>query len=163
MTPKKKFGGTKQDVEAGLKKLRLLQKEQQEFEQKERASGDIKLRASAEGIIEDYAARPRILHHSPQTHPNAKQTIIEAGYPFAEFLRLPRPGTRCCISSLSRTTLIELGNRGLIRMKKVRSPGATRGIVLIVRKSLTDYLMSSACDFNVADEIYNDEEVNHAA
>jgi len=119
--------------------------------------------ANAKVIIEDYTARPRVLHHAPETHPTAKQTIIEAGYPFAEFLRLPRPGTRCSLSSLSKTTLIELGNRGLITMKKVRSPGATRGIVLIVRKSLTDYLMSSACDFNVADGVDNDEEVSHAA
>jgi hypothetical protein len=120
-------------------------------------------KASAEAIIEEHGARPRVLHHTPETHPNPKQTIIEAGYPFAEFLRLPRPGTRCNLSSLSRTTLIELGNRGLIKMKKVRSPGATRGIVLIVRKSLTDFLMSSACDFNVADGVDNDEELSHAA
>jgi hypothetical protein len=58
----------------------------------------------------------------------------------AEWLRLPLPGARCPLTGLSRTTLIELGDRGEIVVKRLRKPGATRGIVILNKKSLLDYL-----------------------
>jgi hypothetical protein len=58
----------------------------------------------------------------------------------AEFIRLPRPKTRCPISQLSRTTLCELIEAGKIKSIKLRKKGAVRGIVLINRESLVDYL-----------------------
>jgi hypothetical protein len=58
----------------------------------------------------------------------------------AEWIRPPLPGSRCPLSSLSRTTLIELGDAGKIVMKRIRKPGATRGIIIINKQSLLDYL-----------------------
>ena len=58
----------------------------------------------------------------------------------AEYLRLPRAKERCPLSQLSRTTLCELIEEGKIRSVKLRKRGALRGIVLINRQSLLDYL-----------------------
>lgn len=58
----------------------------------------------------------------------------------AEFLSLPRPRERCRFSHLSRTTLVELLNRGEIQGVTLRRPGAQRGKRLIYKKSLADYL-----------------------
>ena len=60
----------------------------------------------------------------------------------AEFLRLPKPRTRCPISSLSRTTLVELADQGLVKSICLRKKGATRGIRLIEKSSLLTYLHS---------------------
>jgi hypothetical protein len=60
----------------------------------------------------------------------------------AEWLRLPPPKGRCRLSGLSRTTLLELGERGLIKLVRLRKPGATKGIVLIQKASLLDFLAS---------------------
>ncbi len=62
----------------------------------------------------------------------------------AEFLSLPRPRERCRFSSLSRTTLVELLDRGEIRGVTIRRPGATRGKRLIVKASLATYLYGLA-------------------
>jgi len=62
----------------------------------------------------------------------------------AEFLSLPRPRERCRFSNLSRTTLVELLDRGVICGVTIRRPGAMRGKRLIVKKSLADYLYSLA-------------------
>lgn len=61
-----------------------------------------------------------------------------ASYP--EFLRLPKPGERCPISSLSRTTLVELIADGKVEAKKLRKRGSLRGITLILTDSLLAYL-----------------------
>lgn len=62
----------------------------------------------------------------------------------AEFLSLPRPRERCRYSGLSRTTLVELLNRGDIRGVTIRRAGATRGKRLLIKKSLSDYLYGLA-------------------
>jgi hypothetical protein len=62
----------------------------------------------------------------------------------AEFLSLPRPRERCRFSTLSRTTLVELLDRGEIQGVTIRRPGATRGKRLIVKQSLADYLYGLA-------------------
>jgi hypothetical protein len=46
------------------------------------------------------------------------------------------------LSGLSRTSLLELGDRGLIKLRRLRKPGATKGIVLIHKASLLDFLAS---------------------
>jgi len=45
---------------------------------------------------------------------------------------------------LSRSSLIELGDAGQIIMKRIRKPGATRGIIIINKQSLLAYLDSLA-------------------
>lgn len=65
---------------------------------------------------------------------------VEPSLRDAEWIRLPLPGARCPLTGLSRTTLIELGDRGEIVMKRICKPGASRGIVIIQKRSLLDYL-----------------------
>jgi hypothetical protein len=72
--------------------------------------------------------------------PGFRPSFSEASLRDAEFIRLPPPSARCPLTGLSRTTLIELGDRGLISVKRVRKPGAMRGIVLIEKDSLLRYL-----------------------
>jgi hypothetical protein len=59
-----------------------------------------------------------------------------------EFCRLPRPKTRCTITGLSRTSLVELIDAGKVRAVRLRKKGAARGVTLINRQSLLDYLHS---------------------
>jgi hypothetical protein len=72
----------------------------------------------------------------PSSQPRVDATSVRD----AEWLRLPLPGARCPPTGLSRTTLLELGDRGLITLKRIRKPGAARGIVIIHKNSLLDYL-----------------------
>jgi hypothetical protein len=58
----------------------------------------------------------------------------------AEFLRLPPAKGRCPLCGLSRTTLTELIQCGKVKAVKLRKKGAVRGITLIVKQSLLDYL-----------------------
>jgi hypothetical protein len=58
------------------------------------------------------------------------------------FCRYPRPGTRCPITGLSRTSLVELVDAGKVRAVRLRKKGAVRAITLINRKSLLDFLHS---------------------
>ena len=58
----------------------------------------------------------------------------------AEWLRLPSPRARCRLTGLSRTSLNELVDRGVVRAVTVRQPGAQRGIKLLNRASLLAYL-----------------------
>jgi hypothetical protein len=64
-----------------------------------------------------------------------------------EFIRLPKPGDRCRLTGLSRSTLAELtvpcpanGHRPPVKSLVVKKRGATRGIRLINFDSLLDYL-----------------------
>lgn len=63
------------------------------------------------------------------------------------WLRLPRPGTRCPVTGLSRTTLAELtrpcdrnGYRPPVEARVLKRRGATRGLLLVNRASLLSYL-----------------------
>ena len=58
----------------------------------------------------------------------------------AEFLRLPPPKGRCPLTGLSRTSLVELIEAGKIKAVRLRKRGALRGITLINKQSLLDYL-----------------------
>lgn len=66
-----------------------------------------------------------------------------------EFLRLPPPKERCRYTGLSRTTLCELTIPSLrnrfnppVRSYVIKGIAATRGVRLIDRQSLFDYLRS---------------------
>jgi len=58
----------------------------------------------------------------------------------AEWMSLPRPRERDRYANLSRTTLIELLNRGDVKGCVLRRPGATRGKRLVHLPSLRAYL-----------------------
>ncbi len=76
------------------------------------------------------------------------QTILEQrDIPRPEYLRLPRPGARCALTGLSRSTLAELvvpcdanGFKPPVKSLVVKKRGAVRGIRLINFDSLLDHL-----------------------
>lgn len=75
---------------------------------------------------------------------------LERGRPVfdsAAWLRLPRPGARCPVSGLSRTTLAELvrpcprnGYRPPVEARLLKRRDARRGVLLISRASLLGFL-----------------------
>lgn len=74
--------------------------------------------------------------------PKFRNSLAESTLAEAEWLRLPPPRGRDRLSGLSRTSLIEGGERGLWKLIRLRKPGAMRGIVLIEKASLLSYLHS---------------------
>ena len=65
----------------------------------------------------------------------------------AAWIRLPRPGERCPISGLSRSTLVELvrpcernGFNPPVKARHLRRKGTQRGVVLVEVASYRDYL-----------------------
>jgi len=65
-----------------------------------------------------------------------------------EFIRLPKPGALCATTSLPRSSLLDVleNSNGRVKVIRPRKPGNARGIVLIHRQSLLDYLMSFSAD-----------------
>ena len=63
-----------------------------------------------------------------------------------EWLRLPKPGTLCIHSGLSRTVLYQLCKANKIKSTVLRQHGASRGIRLISYDSLMAYLGSLPTD-----------------
>lgn len=59
-----------------------------------------------------------------------------------EFIRLPKPGSTCPVTSLPRSTLVDLLKRAgpQIKVRSLRRPGALSGPVLIERRSLIDFI-----------------------
>ena len=67
-----------------------------------------------------------------------------------EWIRLPRAGEKCPYSSLSRSTLNALilpckanKNRPVVKSSVLPQPGATRGVRLIHRESLMEYIAAN--------------------
>lgn len=87
--------------------------------------------------VDSYPQRPSLCGNEPQ---GFQGRFDKVGGPHPEFLRLPLPRTRCPITGLSRTTLEELINEGLVPAKRLRRPGRTRCITLIPRRSLIEYV-----------------------
>jgi hypothetical protein len=56
------------------------------------------------------------------------------------YQRLPRPGQK--LRGLHRSTFLDLSAQGLIRIVKIKKPGARRGINLIDMRSLDAYMNS---------------------
>lgn len=57
-----------------------------------------------------------------------------------EFIRLPKPGTQCPHTGLTRSVMFNLCQDGLVASKTLRRPGKIRGTRLIVFESLISYL-----------------------
>jgi len=84
---------------------------------------------------------------SPQIIPSAPR--LEHGRPVFDstWIRLPRAGTRCPVSGLSRSTLAELvrpcernAYRPPVEARMLKRKGSTRGVLLISRNALLEYL-----------------------
>jgi hypothetical protein len=58
----------------------------------------------------------------------------------SETFRLPKPGMRCPLSGLSRTTVLERGEAGDFKLIRLRKRGSQRGIVLVDTKSFLAWL-----------------------
>jgi len=79
---------------------------------------------------------------------NKKQTAMllaatsgtQATAPRPEFLRLPRTGTKCPITGLSRTGMFVLIKSGLVKSVVLRRREKGRGTRLVNYASLLDYL-----------------------
>lgn len=93
--------------------------------------------------------RPRVplLHHDATNTPTAPH--LEGARPVHDqtWIRLPRPGTRCPVSGLSRSSLAELvrpcarnGYRPPVEARMLRRKGSTRGVLLVSRPALVEYL-----------------------
>lgn len=74
---------------------------------------------------------------------------LEAGRPVYDqtWIRLPRPGTRCPVSGLSRSTLAELvrpcernGYCPPVEARMLKRKGSARGVLLVSRTALLCYL-----------------------
>jgi hypothetical protein len=74
--------------------------------------------------------------------PQFRHALIASSLADAEWMRPPPPRGRCRLTGLSRSTLIQLGERGLIKLIRLRKPGARKGVVLISKESLLSYLRS---------------------
>jgi hypothetical protein len=58
----------------------------------------------------------------------------------SETFRLPKPSTRCPLSGLSRTTILERGEAGDFKLIRLRKRGSQRGIVLVETASFLAWL-----------------------
>ncbi len=88
------------------------------------------------------------MHEPLQTTSGAPTT---AAVTTPEFVRLPRPGFRCSVTGLSRSTLNELvlpsaANefRPPVRSHVLRKSGSLRGIRLISLRSLLDHIQAQS-------------------
>lgn len=82
-------------------------------------------------------------HHIPSTtSAPLAESPCHPSKQLPEFLRLPRPGSRCPLTGLSRATLnaLVLGDKPKVRSVCLRQRGAARGIRLIVTSSLLSFL-----------------------
>jgi hypothetical protein len=80
-------------------------------------------------------------------------TAGEAGKKFAtnsqavsqrpEWIRLPREGSTCPFSGLSRSYLADLVRRREVPSKALRRPGTVRGVRLICYEGLMSYIRNS--------------------
>lgn len=68
------------------------------------------------------------------------KTKIPARYSADDWKRLPKPRERLC--EFSRTTLLELHERGDITIAAIRKPGSQKAIRLVFMPSLLRYLES---------------------
>jgi hypothetical protein len=58
----------------------------------------------------------------------------------SEFFRLPKPGARCPLSGLPRTSILEHGQTGDFKIVRLRKPHAKRGVVLVETSSFLKWL-----------------------
>lgn len=82
----------------------------------------------------------------------AAQNPVRADAPLTrpEFLRLPRAGTKCPITGLSRTGMFLLLKSGVVKSVVLRRPGASRGCRLVSYPSLVEFLRGLDAEQNPA-------------
>ncbi|MEY3852555.1 MAG: hypothetical protein RI910_1535 [Verrucomicrobiota bacterium] len=61
-----------------------------------------------------------------------------------EWIRLPREGSNCVFTGLSRSYIAGLIREGKVHSRSLRNRGASRGIRLISYDSIMDYIKGSS-------------------
>ena len=74
--------------------------------------------------------------------PQFREALIEASLADAIWIRPPPPRGRCRLTGLSRSSLIQLGEAGKFKLIRLRKRNATKGVILIEKESLLNYLRS---------------------
>ncbi len=79
----------------------------------------------------------------PAPHLDGNRAVFDA----SAWIRLPRPGTRCPVSGLSRSGLAELvrpcprnSYRAPVEARVLKRRGAARGVLLVNRAALLAYI-----------------------
>ena len=79
----------------------------------------------------------------PAPHLDGNRAVFDA----SAWIRLPRPGTRCPVSGLSRSSLAELVRpcprndyRPPVEARVLKRRGAMRGVLLVSRAALLAYI-----------------------
>jgi len=96
------------------------------------------------------------------SNPPVTAPHLKSGLPVFDqsvWIRLPRPGSRCSVTGLSRSSLAELARpcernsyRAPVDAKVLKRNGATRGVLLISRQSLLDFLGNLPSPTRATDE-----------
>lgn len=83
-----------------------------------------------------------ILRHDATTDPLRQPLASSNNKQLPEFLRLPRAGSRCPVTGLSRATInaLILGDNPSVKSICLRRRGSARGIRLVVTISLLEFL-----------------------
>jgi hypothetical protein len=79
---------------------------------------------------------------TPKKTPGRRKQLSRPDWATEDWVRMPRPKQR--LFGLSRTTIFELSERGLIKSAVIRKPGAVKGIRLVYVPSLLAYLENCA-------------------
>jgi hypothetical protein len=100
---------------------------------------------------------------------DSTQLVGEVGeHQLPEFLRLPRTGTRCPITGLSRSHLNSLilpceqnGHKPPVKSVSLRRRGALRGVRLIATHALLEYLRREMNPLGLNQAEFDHVEVRH--
>ena len=83
-------------------------------------------------------------HSGYTVQPLTVPAVVNGTHTQPEFIRLPKAGSRCPLTGLSRTSLVELVDSGAVRATRLRKRGSSRGITLIHKDSLRSYLYAQS-------------------
>jgi hypothetical protein len=87
-----------------------------------------------------------VMKHEDQTAGEADKKIATHSQALTqrpEWIRLPKEGSTCPFSGLSRSYLADLVRRRVVPSKALRRPGTVRGVRLICYAGLMDYIRNS--------------------
>jgi len=86
-----------------------------------------------------------VMIHSDQSAGEAAKKVATNSQALIrpEWIRLPKEGSTCPFSGLSRSYLADLVRRREVPSKALRRPGTVRGVRLICYAGLMDYIRNS--------------------
>jgi hypothetical protein len=87
-----------------------------------------------------------VMKHDNQTAGEAGKKVATNSQALTqrpEWIRLPKEGSNCPFSGLSRSYLADLVRRRVVPSKALRRPGTVRGVRLICYAGLMDYIRNA--------------------